>query len=123
MDYYYDRLPGHPDFREAHRRDFDDLQWASRQPIGDPKYKTGDVVEFHVGGFGVIAEVLKPHDGWPASYSTCEIKGLPYHKTRKNAWHYEGDFKTWVAKSPLHSLSLPQPEGTTPCSKSNPSPS
>lgn len=40
----------------------------------------------------------------PSSYATADISGMAPHKTRKSAWHYEGDFKRWVAKSPLHSL-------------------
>lgn len=93
-----------PESREEHRREYTDLEWAAAQPTGDPKYKIGDVVEFHVGGFGVIREVSPPRGGWPASYATACIEGMPGHKSRKCAWHYEGDFKEWVAKSPLHSL-------------------
>jgi hypothetical protein len=93
-----------PDSRETHRREYNDIQWAQMQPTGEPKYKIGDVVEFHVGGYGVIHEVSQPRGGWPSSYATSNVEGYPPHATRKCAWHYEGDFKTWVAKSPLHSL-------------------
>lgn len=80
------------------------MEWAARQPKGPPKYKIGDAVEFHVGGFGVIDEVSKPQGGWPSEYSTEDIAGMRPHKTRKSAWHYEGDFKRRIGKSPLHSL-------------------
>ena len=93
-----------PDSREKHRNKYNDAEWARRQPKGAPKYKLGDVVEFHVGGFGVINEVCKPEGGWPSEYSTEDIAGMRPHKTRKSAWHYEGDFKRRFAKSPLHSL-------------------
>ncbi len=96
--------------REKHRKKYNDMEWAAQQPKGPPKFKIGDVVEFHVGGFGVIDEVSAPdpeddeEDGWPAEYSTAPIKGMPSRKDGKVAWHYEGDFKRRVAKSPLHSL-------------------
>jgi hypothetical protein len=93
-----------PASREKHRNKYNDMEWAGRQPKGAPKYRVGDVVEFHVGGFGVIDKVSEPQGGWPSSYATDDIAGMAPHKTRKSAWHYEGDFKRWVAKSPLHSL-------------------
>lgn len=93
-----------PESREKHRDQYNDLEWASQQPKGAPKYKVGDVVEFHAGGYGVIREVAQPHSGWPSSYATKDVEGYPPHAARKFAWHYEGDFKTLVAKSPLHSL-------------------
>lgn len=93
-----------PASREKHRNKYNDIEWATRQPKGAPKYRVGDVVEFHVGGFGVIDKVSEPQSGWPASYATEKIAGMADRKDAKRAWHYEGDFKRWVAKSPLHSL-------------------
>lgn len=93
-----------PASREKHRSKYNDIEWAGRQPKGAPKCRVGDVVEFHVGGFGVIDKVSEPQGGWPSSYATYDIAGMAPHKTRKSAWHYEGDFCRWAAKSPLHSL-------------------
>jgi hypothetical protein len=90
--------------REDHRKSYSDIRWCAMQPKGDPKYKIGDVVEFHVGGFGIINGVSKPSNGWPSSYSTEKIDELPDHASTKRAWHYEGDFKNWIAKSPLHGM-------------------
>ena len=92
------------DLREDHRKEFNDVQWAQQQPEGEPKYKIGDVIRFQAGGIGVIYEVSGPRGGWPSSYSTRPIEGFKYHPRGKYAWHYEGDFSEWVAKSPLHSL-------------------
>lgn len=85
-----------PEYRGKHRAKYTDLQWAEKQPKGPPKYRIGDVVEFHVGGFGVIDEVQKPQSGWPSEYSTSDIDGLHPHKDGVCAWHYEGDFKRHV---------------------------
>jgi hypothetical protein len=75
----------------SHRNGMNDIEWAKHQSKGRPKYKIGDVVEFHEGGFGVIREVSPPRNGWPSSYATSNVKGLKgFWKT---AWHYEGDFK------------------------------
>jgi len=93
-----------PESREDHRREFTDGEWACEQPKGNPKYNIGDVVRFHAGGFGVIKEVKGPSGGWPSSYATETPKGMGGHKNFKCAWHYEGDFAEWVARSPLHSL-------------------
>lgn len=69
------------------------MEWAEQQSQGPPHFRIGDVVEFKVGGFGVIDGVTKPHDGWPSSYSTQDVEGMPAHSKTKMAWHYEGDFK------------------------------
>lgn len=79
-----------------HRNGLSDLEWAARQPKGKPKFKIGDVVEFYEGGFGVIRDVSPPHDGWPSSYATSNVKGMK--SFWKSAWHYEGDFKRKVKK-------------------------
>jgi hypothetical protein len=88
--------------REPHRKAYNDVEWANAQPKGPPKYMIGDVVEFHAGGFGVIDKVSPFHSGCPSQYATTHIEGLPRYN--KGAWHYEGDFKRWVAQSPLHDL-------------------
>jgi hypothetical protein len=93
-----------PDRREAHRKAFNDIEWAAHQPKGPAQYMIGDVVEFHAGGFGVITEVKEPHHGWPACYTARAIGGLPFHTSGVVAWHLEGDFKRLVAESPLHHL-------------------
>lgn len=93
-----------PEFRDEHRKQFTDMEWAAIQHKGPPKYKIGDVVEFMVGGFGVIDGVSEPHGGWPSKYSTNRIPGMPAHKRGVSAWHFDGDFKRLVAKSPLHDL-------------------
>lgn len=90
-----------PESREKHRRKYTDMEWARHQQTGAPRYKRGDAVEFQVGGFGIISEVHKPSGGWPSSYATENIPGMRPIKTGKCAWHYEGDFKRRVAKSPL----------------------
>jgi len=92
------------DARDEHRKQFNDGEWSSRQPRGLPKYKIGDVIEFHAGGFGVIREVSIGNNGHANSYATNSIEGKPAHGRNKSAWHYEGDFKNWIAKSPLHTL-------------------
>ena len=84
-------------------KNISDMQWAEMQPHGPPNYALGDVVEFEVGGYGVITEISEPHGGWPSSYATDEIKGYqppPYH-----AWHHELDFKRLV-NSTARKLSL-----------------
>ena len=90
--------------RDKHRKQYNDMEWAREQPEGEPKYKIGDVVEFHAGGFGVIDEVNIGSGGWPSSYSTSSAEWMNGHPRGKVAWHYEGDFKNWIAKSPLHSI-------------------
>lgn len=94
-----------PESREDHRREFNCVEWAEQQPKGAPNYKIGDVVRFHVGGFGIICKVNEPKGGWPSSYATETPDGMDGHPSGKYAWHYEGDFSERVAKSPLHSLS------------------
>lgn len=91
-----------PESRDDHRKEFNDIEWDNQQPLGDPNYKIGDVVEFHVGGFGVISKVNVGDGGWANKYATDKVEGFdppPYH-----AWHLEGDFKELTAKSPLHYL-------------------
>ena len=83
---------------DNHRKGISDMDWAQMQPAGPPKYAEGDIVEFQVGGFGVIREVSEPHNGWPASYATDNVETLPPHSGHKAAWHYEGDFKRLAAK-------------------------
>ena len=92
-----------PDSREEHRRDFNDIEWLLQQPKADPQYKIGDVMRFHVGGYGVINQVIK-NEGWPPMYATQTPIGFEGHANRKCAWHLEGDFAERIAKSPLHSL-------------------
>ena len=92
------------DSREDHRKQFNDSEWQNQQPRGLPKYKIGDVIEFHAGGFGVIREVNTGQNGHVSSYATDSIEGKESHPKSKEAWHYEGDFKNWIAKSPLHTL-------------------
>lgn len=60
-------------------------------------YHIGDVVEFTVGGFGVIRNV-DPKAGY-VSYATDNVDGLPPHAKNKCSWHYEQDFKGLVATS------------------------
>ena len=68
------------------------------------KYTVGDVVEFGAGGFGIITEVSNPQGGWPVSYATEKIKGMPDSKDKKRAWHGKKDFKRLVAESAIRSL-------------------
>lgn len=91
------------DYIDGHRRGISDMAWARKQPQAT-NYFVGDIVEFKVGGFGIIDEVQRHGGGWPASYSTEKIKGKPFHATSKVAWHYEGDFKKLVGDSPLRHL-------------------
>ena len=90
--------------RDNHRKQYTDIEWALAQPTGPAKYMIGDVVEFRVGGFGIIDEVCHPHNGWPASYSVARAEGKPFHAKGITAWHYEGDFKELVGKSALRGL-------------------
>ncbi len=76
--------------KDEHRKEFNDMQWADQQPTGAPNFNIGDIVEFKVGGYGIITKISEPHGGWPSSYATEKAKTLPpppYY-----AWHYEGDF-------------------------------
>jgi len=86
---------------DAHRRGISDCEWDSMQPKGEPSYLLGDVIEFQVGGFGIITKV---HKGWCNEYATEPIKGRPGHPTTKHAWHNEGDFKRLYRHSPLRSI-------------------
>lgn len=92
------------DWVDEHRRGINDVAWARMQPDGPPNYRIGDVVEFMVGGFGVIDKVNEPLNGWPSSYSTDSYESLPPHATHKCAWHYEGDFKRLVGRMKLEWL-------------------
>jgi len=86
---------------DAHRRGINDITWATMQPKGPPKYVLGDIVEFKVGGYGIITKVSKPHNGWPSEYSADEVPGLRFHAKGINAWHYEGDIKRLYRKSAI----------------------
>lgn len=90
-------------YAEEHRRGISDIQWARMQPM-EQNYYVGDVVEFKVGGIGVITEAQDAENGWPPSYATEEVKGHPYRKDGKVAWHYEGDFSRLVAESGIRKL-------------------
>jgi hypothetical protein len=76
------------------------MAWARKQPR-ETNYFIGDIVEFKVGGYGIIDEVQRHGSGWPAKYSTERVEGKPYHPTTKGAWHYEGDFKRLAGESTL----------------------
>jgi len=91
---------------EQHREGTTDLEWASMQPMHDPVYMTGDIVEVQIGGYGIIREVQKAHGGWPTSYSISEVKGLPFKG--RVAWFYELDFKRLVQESAVRSLQRKQ---------------
>lgn len=82
---------------EKHRIGIPDHEWENAQPL-EQNYFIGDVVEFHVGGCGLIDEVLKSDHGGCPKYSTREVPGHDHHPTR-TAWHYEGDFKTLLSPS------------------------
>lgn len=84
-----------------HRGRMNDLQWAMSQPLGPARFAVGDVVEFKVGGFGIISGVSAAHDGWPCSYAATRIAGVPFHARGVGAWHYEGDIKRIVARSAI----------------------
>ena len=88
---------------DKHRRGLTDCEWASKQPNGKPNYFLGDIVEFKVGGFGIITETTDPGDK-PIAYSISSVQGLKQITTGKCAWHYEGDFKRLVGKSPIRNL-------------------
>jgi hypothetical protein len=92
-------------YAEKHRRGISDMDWAAQQPKSQ-NYFIGDIVEFFVGGFGIIDEVSKAHGGWPPKYSTQKVEGYPYRSDGKVAWHYEGDVKALVQPSTLRNLAL-----------------
>lgn len=92
------------DNRDEHRKEFDDVEWNQQQVMQPPKFREGDIVEFKVGGFGVISTHPKnwsKDSGWAPSYATRSIDGMKEHATSKCAWHYEKDF-TLVEKGLLH---------------------
>ncbi|MFX0134115.1 MAG: hypothetical protein ACFFDN_10775 [Candidatus Hodarchaeota archaeon] len=78
---------------DKHRRGLSDIQWEAQQPMTLPNYKIGDIVEFKIGGSGIIVEVSPPECGHPSQYAIAEIPGKKYHPRNKYAWHYEGDIK------------------------------
>jgi hypothetical protein len=92
-DYFKNRWK----YAEDHRKGISDVAWAKMQPK-EQNYHIGDVIEFKVGGFGLI-------DGYtdcnvcPHAYSTDKVDGMPYRDDCKDAWHYEGDFKRLVYPS------------------------
>lgn len=86
---------------DEHRRGIPDMEWAMQQNMGRPMYVMGDIVEFKAGGYGVIKDVSKAHDGWPVSYATDAIEGVPDHPKTKRAWHYENDFERLVEISSI----------------------
>ncbi len=95
----------HPEkYREAHRKEFCDLDWSGQQPRGEQQFFLGDVVEFKVGGIGIIVKVQKPQSGWPWSFACDPVKGHPGHASNKHAWHYELDFARLVKPSALRDL-------------------
>ena len=83
-------------FVDEHRRGISDAAWARQQPK-EVNYFIGDVVEFKVGGFGVIDDVAHGPGDWPPGYSVKRVKGFAGHAKNKIAWHYEGDFLRLVA--------------------------
>lgn len=89
-----------------HRKGMSDMQWANAQSQEPPNFMVGDIVEFMVGGFGIIVTVTKPHDGWPSSYAADPVPGLDYHSKGKYAWHYEGDFKRLAYPSAIRAVML-----------------
>lgn len=89
------------DYIDEHRRGISDLEWASKQQMGDPIYVNGDIVEFVAGGFGMIKKTSKADNGWPVSYSLEEIESKPFHPKGIVAWHYEGDIKGLIVESAI----------------------
>lgn len=89
---------------DEHRRGKSDIDWARENVKPTQMYFVGDVVEFVVGGFGLIDRVSRASGGWPFSYATEDIEGHPPHARRKSAWHYDGDIKRLVAPSGVRLL-------------------
>jgi len=89
---------------DAHRRGISDVEWANCQPDTPPKYIEGDVVEFMVGGYGIIDEVSFPENGNPSQYSIRPIAEKKFHPKGIYAWHYEGDIKRLVEGSAIRRL-------------------
>ena len=52
--------------------------------------RLGHIVEFLVGGFGIIVEVSKCQR---VSYAVKPVKGLPWPKDTKNAWYDPSEIK------------------------------
>ena len=78
---------------------------AKMQPK-EQSYYVGDVVEFKVGGCGVIDKVKLPQQGSdrPISYSTEKVEFLAYRRDAKNSWHYDGDISRLVSPSGIRAL-------------------
>jgi len=82
---------------DAHRRGFNDIEWARLQPQNKPgKYLEGDVVEFMAGGYGLISEISPEDNGWPRQYIIRPINDLEFHPRGKAAWHYDLDLRRKV---------------------------
>jgi len=63
------------------------------------KYQIGDVVEFSVGGFGVVRECEWIPNGPYYHYATSDVEGLPPHPKGIYAWFHDVEFKDVVATS------------------------
>lgn len=94
------------EYTDEHRRGLSDMQWRSMQNFCPSKYMKGDIIEFMVGGFGIIDEV---DEGPPPQYSASKVRGLPFHATTKVAWHYEGDIKKLIGPSAIRNLDPKNP--------------
>ena len=91
--------------RDAHRKEYNDTEWLNWQRFGPPIYMKGDIVQFKVGGIGIIEEVSwRPETGNPPSYSAGPIDGRSFHFRNVCAWHYEGDIESIVKLSAIRSL-------------------
>ena len=94
--------------RDEHRKEYNDSEWSDYQRLGPPIYMKGDIVEFIVGGIGVIEDVSwHPETGNPPACSAQPIGKHNFHYRAKCAWHYEGDIKRIVRLSAIRSLSGP----------------
>ena len=95
------------EYIDEHRRGISDIKWANKQPRADEqpwaesKYIEGDVVEFMVGGYGIINKVSLSQSGGPTQYATNPIKNKKFHAKGKYAWHYEGDIKKLIEESAI----------------------
>lgn len=63
------------------------------------KYQIGDVVEFVVGGFGVISKVKYCETGKWFDYAADSVEGLPFHSSNIHSWFQDKSFKGIVANS------------------------
>lgn len=64
-----------------------------------PKYQIGDVIEFCVGGFGVIRKCEWVPNGPYYHYATSSVEGLPQHPKEIGAWFRDTCIKGLVATS------------------------